>query len=58
MELYSFTNSGSGTMGLRQVATTIPEPASMAIFGLGFSFVMAARRKRAKTAKHETPTVI
>jgi len=59
MELYSFTNSGSGTMGLRQVATScVPEPASMAIFGLGFSFVMAARRKRAKTAKHETPTVI
>jgi hypothetical protein len=59
MELYSFTNSGSGTMGLRQVATScVPEPASMAIFGLGFSFVMTARRKRAKTAKHETPTVI
>ena len=58
MEVYSFTNSGSGTMGLRQVATTIPEPASMAIFGLGFSFVMAARRKRAKTTNHETPTVI
>jgi hypothetical protein len=57
MELYSFTNSGSGIMGLRQVATTIPEPASMAIFGLGFSFVMAARRKRAKSANHETPTV-
>jgi hypothetical protein len=58
MELYSFTNSGSGTMGLRQIATTVPEPASMAIFGLGFSFVMAARRKRAKTVNHETPTVI
>ena len=58
MELYSFTNSGFGTMGLRQVATTIPEPASMAIFGLGFSFVMAARRKRAKPVNHETPTVI
>ena len=58
MELYSFTNSGFGTMGLRQVATTIPEPASMAIFGLGFSFVMAARRKRAKPVNRETSTVI
>lgn len=58
MELYSFTNSGSGTMGLRQIATTVPEPASMAIFGLGFSFVMAARRKRTKSVNDETPTVI
>ena len=59
MELYSFTNSGTGTMGLRQIATTaVPEPASMAIFGLGFSFVMAARRKRAKSVNHETSTVI
>ena len=57
MELYSFTNSGSGTLGLRQIATTVPEPASMAIFGLGFSFVMASRRKRAKSANLETPTV-
>ena len=59
MELYSFTNSGTGTMGLRQIATTaVPEPASMAIFGLGFSCVMAARRKRAKSVNHETSTVI
>ena len=59
MELYSFTNSGNGTMGLRQVATNfVPEPASMAIFGLGFSFVMAARRKRAKSVNRETSTVI
>ena len=58
MELYSFTNSGFGTMGLRQVATIIPEPASMAIFGLGFSFVMAAHRKRAKSVNRETSTVI
>ena len=57
MELYSFTNSGSGTLGLRQIATTVPEPASMAIFGLGFSFVMASRRKRTKSANLETPTV-
>jgi hypothetical protein len=58
MELYSFNNTGSGSFGLRQVATTVPEPASMAIFGLGFSFVMAARRKRAKSANQETPSVI
>jgi hypothetical protein len=59
MELYSFNNTGNGSFGLRQIATTaVPEPASMAIFGLGFSFVMAARRKRAKTVNHETPTVI
>jgi hypothetical protein len=58
MELYSFNNTGSGSFGLRQVATTVPEPASMAIFGLGFSFVMAARRKRAKSANQGTSTVI
>jgi hypothetical protein len=57
MELYSFNNTGDGSFGLRQIATTVPEPASMAIFGLGFSFVMAARRKRAKSANLETPTV-
>ncbi len=49
MELYSFANSSSGEFGLRQVATT-PEPASMAIFGIGGSMLMYARRRRDRSA--------
>ena len=50
MELYSFNNTGAGSFGLRQVATTaVPEPGSMAIFGLGVSLVVAARRKRVQS---------
>jgi hypothetical protein len=51
MELYSFANSSSGEFGLRQVATT-PEPASMAIFGIGGSMLMYARRRRSRSASH------
>jgi hypothetical protein len=49
MELFSFANSSSGQFGLRQVATT-PEPASMAIFGIGGSMLMYARRRRDRSA--------
>jgi PEP-CTERM motif len=50
MELYSFNNTSDGSFGLRQVATTaVPEPGSMAIFGLGVSLVVAARRKRVQS---------
>jgi hypothetical protein len=49
-ELYSFANSGSGVFGLRQVATTTPEPASMAIFGIGGSMLMYARRRQGRSA--------
>lgn len=47
MELYSFNNTGDGAFGLRQVATTaVPEPGSMAIFGIGCSLAMVMRRRR------------
>jgi len=46
MELFSFANSSSGAFGLRQVATITPEPASMAIFGIGGSMLMYSRRRR------------
>ncbi len=50
MELFSFANSSSGQFGLRQVATVTPEPASMAIFGIGGSMLMYARRRRDRSA--------
>ena len=50
MELFSFANSDSGAFGLRQVATVTPEPASMAIFGIGGSMLMYARRRRDRSA--------
>ena len=51
MELFAFANSDFGSFGMRQVATT-PEPASMAIFGIGGSMLMFVRRRRARlTAK-------
>lgn len=47
MELYSYNNTGNGEFGLRQVATAaVPEPGSLAIFGIGCSLVMAVRRRR------------
>jgi len=49
MQLFSFANSGSGQFGLRQVATVTPEPASMAIFGIGGSMLMYVRRRRGRT---------
>lgn len=48
MELFSFDNTSAGQFGLRQVATT-PEPASMAIFGIGGSLLMYVRRRRGRT---------
>lgn len=50
MELFSFASSSSGQFGLRQVATVTPEPASMAIFGIGGSMLMYARRRRDRSA--------
>jgi hypothetical protein len=46
MELYAFNNTGNGSFGLRQVATAVPEPGSMAIFGIGCSLAMVVRRRR------------
>jgi hypothetical protein len=55
MELFSFANAGAGEFGLRQVATAvIPEPASMAIFGIGGSMLMYVRRRRS-TSKGNVP---
>lgn len=51
MNLYAFANSDSGSFGMRQVATTTPEPASMAIFGIGSGMLMYARRRARSTAK-------
>jgi hypothetical protein len=49
MELFSFANAGAGEFGLRQVATAvIPEPASMAIFGLLGVGAAAGRFRRKK----------
>ena len=56
MELFSFANTGAGEFGLRQVATTTPEPASMAIFGIGGSVLMYVRRRRGRsTSKGNVP---
>ncbi|MCY3007907.1 MAG: PEP-CTERM sorting domain-containing protein [Planctomycetota bacterium] len=52
MQLFSFANSSSGAFGLRQVATITPEPASMAIFGIGGSMLMYVRRRRSRLASH------
>jgi hypothetical protein len=46
MELYAFNSTGAGEFGLRQVATAVPEPGSMAIFGIGCSLAMVMRRRR------------
>jgi len=51
MDLYSLTNMDSGSFGMRQVATTTPEPASMAIFGIGSGVLLYARRRARPTAK-------
>ena len=51
MNLYAFANSDSGSFGMRQVATTTPEPASMAIFGIGSGMLLYARRRARSTAK-------
>jgi hypothetical protein len=51
MDLYSLTNMDSGSFGMRQVATTTPEPASMAIFGIGSGMLLYARRRARSTAK-------
>ena len=57
MELFSFANTGAGQFGLRQVATTTPEPASMAIFGIGGSVLMYVRRRRGRsTSKDNVPS--
>ena len=52
VELFALEQSGLNEIGIRQIATTTPEPASMAIFGIGGSMLMYARRRRARsTAK-------
>ncbi len=51
MNLYAFANSDSGSFGMRQVATTTPEPTSMAIFGIGSGMLLYARRRARSTAK-------
>ena len=51
MNLYALANSDSGSFGMRQVATTTPEPASMAIFGIGSGMLMYARRRARSTDK-------
>jgi hypothetical protein len=57
MELFSFANTGAGQFGLRQVATVTPEPASMAIFGIGGSVLMYVRRRRGRsTSKGNVPS--